>query len=51
MFYVVENISNAVYWDFVEVVDPIVNRLENALILVDLAYVFDDVLAVGAVDT
>lgn len=50
MFDVVENIPDAVYWDLVEVGDPFVNRLEDALILVDPADVFDDILAVGAVD-
>ena len=50
MLNVVEDIPDAIDGDFLEIGEPFVDDLEDALVLVSLADVFDDVLTVRAVD-
>lgn len=47
---VVQHVPDPVDWHLLQVVHPLINGLENALVLVGLADVADDVLAVAAVD-
>lgn len=47
---IVKDISDAIDGDFLKVVDPLADNLENPLVLVRFANVADDVFAVGAVD-
>ena len=48
---VVEDISNAIDGDLLHLVEPLVDEVEDPLVLIGSAYVADDVLAVGAVDS
>ena len=50
MLNVIENVSDAINWHLLKVVDPLIDDFEDSLVLVGLADVLDDVLAVGAVD-
>ena len=50
MLNVIENVSDAVNRHLLKVVDPLINNFEDSLVLVGLADVLDDILAVGAVD-
>ena len=51
MLDVVEDVADAVDGYFGEIFQPFVDDLENTLVLISLANVLDDILAVGAVDT
>ena len=50
MLNVIENITDAINWHLLKVVHPLIDDFEDSLVLVGLADVLDDVLAVGAVD-
>ena len=43
---IVENVSDAIYWYLLQVVEPLIDNFEKALVLVRLADILDDVLAV-----
>ena len=51
MLNVIENIPDAINRHLLKVVNPLIDDFEDSLVLVSLADVLDDVLAVGAVDT
>ena len=51
MLNVIENVSDAINWHLLKVVDPLIDDFEDSLVLVSLANVLDDVLAVRAVNS
>lgn len=51
LLYVVEDISDPIDGDLLHLVEPLVNEVEDAFVLVGFADVSDDVLAVGAVNS
>ena len=51
MLNVIENVTDAIDWHLLKVVHPFINDFEDSLVLVSLADVLDNVLAVRAVNT
>ena len=50
MLNVIENVTDAIDWHLLKVVHPFIDDFEDSLVLVSLADVLDNVLAVRAVN-